>query len=1187
MKGIVEHYAKGEFNLDRPKVKISEDKIKLNIESGTIWDGSFTVVSSNGIPIKGMVYDSRYLLRFETHTFISKKSEVKYSFDATCLAAGKSYRGHINIITDGGEFKIPYEIEIVMPCVKSGKQKIDDLFKFTALAESNWVEASKVFVQDDFKRTFINKDRVMKKIYNSLLESHSVNQALEEFLVYVHKKRALTLSVSKAKINIEMPEELSKIIISVNKNTWGYTNSRVYSEDDFLIPAKKHIGPHDFNGNLFGLEVLVSPENVPDGINKGKVIIENIYQRIEVEVLLTRPTKIIRSSYSNNKYHMIKVNQFRLLKAYLDFRMEKTSLDDYIQSSLLAFANLCRYDSEEDLYRLGTMHMHILQGDLAKVEQEFLRIEADVDKALMSEQQKCYYNYLKAMVIKDEETIAKAATMIRRNFRTKEPRLFYFWLLLFVDEIYANDKAALYRDIVNLCETGMNSPIIYFELCDIFNNNPMLLKRLSDVEITTIRWGLRYKYVSDEVIKEFIRLAGGYREFDRKIFKIMEAIYEKTKDEEVLKSICSMLISSNRLDRKYHKFYRAAIDKGLKFIGINECFVKSMDHSKYDEIPSSVLMYLNYKNTLNEKELAYLYANVIFNKAQHIKIFHEYSATMEDFMENMIVNGKVSDDLTVIFDEFLEPENVSSLFAGKLINIIFRRKIVCFNKGIRAVIVTHEELENVQRVPIVNGEAYVEILSDSASIIFEDGEGFRYAGSIPYRLERIVDEKAYIRICREYSPRDYRVLLYNYESIKEFTYKNALEVNAARDIVNCEQISYDYKQQACLNIIEYYHENLDTDVLMKYLIRLDIEYLTHANARTIINYLIDMNMFDKAFQAVKLYGFDEIEGQELFRLADYGVQASDGFLNEDLLSICIHLYKMGKVNKNMVGYMINNFKGSLDELAALFKLSREKLADIALLAENALAQMMFSMSYGDFIYDIFSAYYSGRSRGLVIKAFLRFASHNYLIKDMQIPNFIFDCTYLEHMKGNLDDEISIMALLLFFSKLDRYTEDQKDWIAKNVVRFMDAGKILPFYKSFKSFVKLPQDVFLKTYLIYKTEKIRPVFINYTFDTGTRNQSVFKEERLEEMLPGLYIKEFVVFHGERLVYKIIDDENGNAQVIESEMLKSKSFNKKDKNRFEMINSMLVNQEMREDKELLGAIEVYLNTVHLFEENFGIL
>ena len=51
-----------------------------------------------------------------------------------------------------------------------------------------------------------------------------------------------------------------------------------------------------------------------------------------------------------------------------------------------------------------------------------------------------------------------------------------------------------------------------------------------------------------------------------------------------------------------------------------------------------------------------------------MKVYHEYCTTMQDFMENMIIKGKVSDDLTVLYDEFLDPETVSPLYASKLIN---------------------------------------------------------------------------------------------------------------------------------------------------------------------------------------------------------------------------------------------------------------------------------------------------------------------------------------------------------------------------------------------------------------------------------------------------------------------------------------------------------------------------------------
>ena len=1330
MKAIVEQYAKGQFKVDRPDVFISVSQFSINIEAGTLYEGSFMVESLNDYPIKGMVYDSRYVLRFEDHSFISKSFTVKYSFDATCLEAGQNFRGHINVITDGGEYRLPYDISIVQPCVKHLDEKIDDLFKFASLAERNWNDAAKLFVNDDFRRTFIDKDIILKKTYESLLDSRSVNQAMEEFLVLVSKKRTVTLSVPKAKIDIAMPSETESITVEISKNTWGYTFSEIRSDSEFIIPSKKTISAKDFNGNVCSLKVFISPEHVPDGENSGKLIIENIYQRIEVDIHLTKPSSSRPNQGIRVKTRDNRRSRMQLTRTYLDFRMDRMSLDEYIRKNMEALKTLNEIEPEEDMYRLGIMHMNILAGEFAKVEQEFLRIEADVDKESMGSQQLCYYNYLKAMMQKDPEVTEKTAHVIRRNYRTQEPKMFYFWLLLFVDPVYTEDKMALYRELVQMFYEGENSPIIYFELCNLLNSNPMLLKKLTDFEITSIKWGLRHKFISDEVLLEFVKLAGRNKEFNKQIFDVLREIYDKNEYElraerrkvleekgvddselydsmpirhgashltsiheyddesledmsfefgkhgdselgtviydgrdkdsflndfaedsyseddytgenyidplndedeligpsdrhrddivrrevedsdekydaavradaaekltrkenenlEVLSSICSMLISANMLDHKYHRFYKAAVLKSLKFIGLNECYIRSMNREKYDLIPTPVLMYLNYKNTLTEDELAYLYANVIFNKSEHMKIYHEYAPTMEDFMENMIVKGKVNDDLTVIYDEFLEPENVSSMYAGKLINIIFRRKIACNNKNVAAVIVSHEELQAVQRVPLVNGEAYIEILSDKASIIFEDKNGNRYAGSIPYHLERIVDEKAYMPLCREYSPRDYRVLLFNYESLGQFTYKSAKEVNAAREIIQCEEISYDYKQQACLNIIEYYHENLDTDVLVKYLSKLDIEYLTHANARTIITYLIDMNMFDKAFQAVKLYGFNELDVNELYRLADYGVTDSEGFINEDLMSICINLYKTGTVNANILGYLVSNFKGSIDELADLFKLAKDKVADIGPLAENTLAQMMFSNTYIEYIYDIFLTYYSGRSRGLVVKAFARLSAHNYLVKDEQVPNFIFDALFQEVIKGNIDDEISIMSLLLYFSKLERFTEVQKNWIVDNVEKFVDAGKILPFFKNFASFIRLPQDIFLKTYLVYKSDRQRQVYVKYSFDTGTRTKMKTERTRLEEVVSGVYVLEFVVFHGERLVYSIEDDPNGNAKIDESEVLKKKTYGSSSLSRFERINSMLVKQEMRKDRELLEDLDVYINTVHLFEETLKIL
>ena len=73
----------------------------------------------------------------------------------------------------------------------------------------------------------------------------------------------------------------------------------------------------------------------------------------------------------------------------------------------------------------------------------------------------------------------------------------------------------------------------------------------------------------------------------------------------------------------------------------------------------------------------------------------------------------------------------------------------------------------------------------------------------------------------------------------------------------------------------------------------------------------------------------------------------------------------------------------------------------------------------------------------------------------------------------------------------------------------------------------------------------------------------------------------------IAHVVLDTAESVAKIIESESLKTKAYSNKERNRFETINSMLVKQEMREDRELLEDLDVYINTLHLFEENLSVL
>lgn len=1191
MKGIVEQYARGEFKVDRPQIAISVSKIELNIEAGTVHEGLFTVDSENNCPVKLMVYDSRYILDFKSHTFVGRKNKVYYSFDARGLEQGKSFKGHINIITDGGEFVVPYHISIIAPYIKTENRKLEDLFQFASYAEENWEDAIRIFGSEDFVRTFIGRDEKLLRVYESLGLSLSIGQAMEEFLVYTHKKRALTLSVAQDDLLIEMPTELVRASVAITKNTWGYTDTNIASDCDFIIPETTKLKWNSFDGNTFELTFLIDPQRIHDGESTGYIYIWNTYQNIRIRVSIRKPEVIKMTPKSRQTRFTIKRAEEALTKAYIDFRTNKTDLSRYISDTRDALNTLIKYRPEFGMYRLGLLHMQILEGHTEFVEQEFLRIDADANLMSMDDMEKCYLSYLKALLRKEKFLVDKTARMVREKFESnkgrKERRLFFFWILLFVDVSYTEDKWVLYEDIQKLFNEGVNSPVIYFELCDMFNKQPLMMKKIAPLEIAAIRWGMRNEFVSEDVIVEYVKTASRQKEFDEQAFKLLEHIYDIKHDRTVLDAICGILIRNKMNSPQYHRYYRDASEIKLKYVGLNECFIKSMDKTRYDEIPEAILRYFSYKNVLDDKELGYIYANVIMNKEKQPSVYRDFVPAIERYMEKMILLGNVSDDLTVIYDEFLDPDMVKPEFASKLINIIFKRKFVCDNENVKYVLVSHSELSGEVKIPVVDNEAYVEIISPSAVITLLDENGGRFVSTVPYRVERIVDERSYLDICQQYCPRDYRYLIFLYNDIDIFTHRDAKEINLARDIVLCPEVSYRVRQEALTHMVEYYHENFDADILGRYLSKIDLDYVDPSYASRINTYYITLNMFDRAFEGMYRFGYVDVDIDELIKIAEYGIDDKRYDETRLLISICVYIYRRGYAGQKVLSYLINNYNGSLEEMSNLFKSVNSNYRNIDMLSENILAQMMFADGYIESIYDIFEVYYRGRSRGMVVKAFLRYCAHQYFIKEQRIPSNIMEDLYKEISKGNITDEISKMSLLYYFSnKAARCSAEQQEWIREVVRRFVENSKVLPFFKKFEAIVKLPSDVRFKTYVIFKGEGGKQVWISYSFGQESISMANYKCERMNEIIPGVYVKELVVFHGESLIYSI-DGVVGTSTVIESDILKNDNMSIAGDSSFELINKMIVSQETRNDNALIQTMDTYLYDRHFFDANLMLL
>ena len=1191
MKSKVEQYAKGNFQVAYPEVRVSATSIQLKIEAGSEYTGRIQVVSENGIPMKMMVYDNLYVLRFNDHGLIGKSATITFTFDAKDKKPGSHYEGIVYLIGNGIEKKIPYCIEVISPVLEVDGMVIEDLMKFCTLAEDNWKKALEVFVSERFEEILLKDNEEYVEAYRSLNASGNQDQALEEFLVYIHKKRVLTLQVEQNSFVYAFPEKVEEHHIALHKNTWGYCKVKISSEDDFIRVHQSELCSSDFSGNYYVLGYTFNPVCLDKEKGAtGHITIENTYQKLVLTITI-KPLKeqMEDSEAVQSKERQKKLEVVELMHNYLDYRLGVIPLHRFVSKTKDVLHQMISYGEQTQLCKLGLLHMDILAGNIQIVQEEIKRIEADEEWTMEEEKEQAYYLYMNALLWPEEKLVVACETI--RQYLVKEKnsntKLFYFWLLLHLEPELRKDKLAFFAQMQELFSLGCESPVLLLEICELLNEDPFLLKRLSKMELAAISFGIKNNYLGKEVQEEFLRLASLEKLFSTLVFSLLCAIYKQEQKPEVMRVICALLVKGNKIDTRYHEYYLEGIRCGYRIIGIQENYLRSMRRDSYELIPESALRYFNYKGLLTESEYAYLYANVIVNRRHYLNQYEEYLPNMEAFMEEQIIKGAMSDDLSILYSEFLKPQVIQPGYAGSLVNVIFKRKLTIDNDNIVAVIVSHKELQKETVVPVVDHVAYIDLITNSAVITLLDREQNRYISTIPYKLQKIVEESVYISLLEQYASYDCRYMLYRFVQLGGRRVSDARGVNVARDLLSFDEISEEVRQQAVYGIVHYYHEPLDSEAFKHYLAKVDLEYITPANAGEYMDYLVESEFYDKAYEAISRYGYRMMKQNNLIRLVEAMCSRPEYETDEELVSMALYLYRSGYDNLNILSYLVNSYQSGVEDMLKLWKAALGKVEKIDLLEENILCQALYTEQWGNKVFDVFANFVQHKHYGIVIKAFYKRAAFAYLIEDKELPTAFFETLYNETINGKVEDDVLCASVLLYFSRKVQLEEQEEEWVKRTVEGFVKRGILLPFFRKFKRYLELPKDLFVMTYIVTKDKAGKKIVFKYGIQSGERKAECNKEARMLEVLPGYYVREFVLFHGENLLYEMPKEHTGHTRIYESEGMKAKGETEAYENRFELLNAMLLNQETGKNDKLLEKINEYLRYTVLVEENLEII
>ncbi len=1177
LKEKIERFSKGNFDYEQPFLCLSIEEINITVEAGKVYEGNFVISNHIGSRIKGIVYSSNRLLTLGNSSFSEETNTIYYQFNASYLKAGEQISGELSVISDCGEVLIPFVVMVEQSHCLSSLGKIKDLFQFTNLARMDWSDAKKVFRSEDFERIFLANEERYRIIYRNLIKSISTSQALEEFLIAIHKKAAIRLNIDKTLVEYADIQEPIMDKLTITKNNWGYAEIRVSADAPFILLEQKFLWADRFIGNTHHVTYTIDPKNLKHGNNFGHIWIKSAYQTIEVNIVCKCKGEGIKTSENRHIQRM----EYELVDHYLSFRLNRNGFKEYLEASEGIMHRLPgpEVSNWKELIRT---HLAIISGK-NKLAEELLE-DFSKETALLRKKsvlEYCTYLYLNALYRKEDKVVQNAAETIRQFYVSSDNDWKILWFLLYLDKRYEKNKAAMLADIKEQFDSGCRSPILYYEAVCIYNDEPVLLRDLENFEIQVLNFGIKNWMLSKETAKQYAYIAGKMKTFHPIVFRGLTRLYDEYDTAEYLSAICSLLIKGMKKSEKYFNWYRLGVEAQLRITELYEYYMYSISVKSQGVLAQQVLHYFVYNSNLNDQRKAFLFANIVKNQDKYEQIYRSYYKRMEVFTQKMLEAHYISADLAVLYQEFLNKPEMRVQLLPHLPYVLYRHEFVCDNPNMVNVVVLHKELGIEENVPLSEGKALIDIYTDHSVIMLVDSFGNRYVESVEYTVSPFLRAEDYETLCIGHSKHP-MLLLHLYDHYQSHRIMNENSVMIRKLVLQVEQLSKEYITKCYQSLIEYYYESIDDESLDFYLSQIDL-YTVHPTERVkFLEFLVIRALYEKALEALEIFGFEDISINRLVKLCSGWIQTPAlGKRHDFMITLCYYVYSQGKYDEAILRYLIKYYSGTTIEMFGIWKAAKGFELDSHILEERLLSYLLFTETGIERSYQVFQSYYKEITNHVLVRAYLTFCAYHYLVHNLEL-----NAELIMAMKRELfyeENDICLMAWLKYNAKNQMLSESELIFAEFNLHRFITRRIILPFFLEYRNRIELPESILDQYFITHNTDPGKRVYINYRL--LNRSGQEYITQRMPNVFMGIHIKEFILFYHEELQYFITEETDDEIVTGEINHLRYPCENfEEDESNYNQINSMLMAMEKQEEDLLLDKMESYVKKEYMISECF---
>jgi len=378
-----------------------------------------------------------------------------------------------------------------------------------------------------------------------------------------------------------------------------------------------------------------------------------------------------------------------------------------------------------------------------------------------------------------------------------------------------------------------------------------------------------------------------------------------------------------------------------------------------------------------------------------------------------------------------------------------------------------------------------------------------------------------------------------------------------------------------MSLLTHYFEQDDIANLEEMLSSIELSQIPVKNRGEVVKYLSIHGMYEKAYRFTLAFGPENVEAKTIVRFAGGLIEENVMTGDDEFTCMLYSAFERGKYNPEVLKYLVRHYKGLSKNLRNVWRATASFDLDTFEVCERILLQILETGAYIGDEEDIYRCYVESGAKTDVNRAYLSYKSYEYLIRDRVIGEYIFRGVESLYNRNRTIPFVCMLAYLKYYSgKTDSLTEEQK----KMAVFFVDYLCIqknitMPFFSDYKCISDKAREIADHVMIEYRGNPNSTVVIHYIISREDDEGNGYIREEMRNMYGGIFVKAFLLFHGESLQYYVTESYGNKEQLTESGTIQKNE---------ELTSASLGRYALINDIALSVSLQDYMTAKELFNE-----